>query len=183
MEYLVKSLLDGASLDAGRFQVHRTECHAEDVVDGVLEMLAPIAEARRIELRRDVDPELTVWADEERLIEVLSNLIGNALKFTPEGGRVEVRAHAASGGAAFVVRDTGPGIPAEAMPHVFERFWHGATSRGAGTGLGLYIAKGLVEAHGGRIWVQAGEPNGSAFHFEVPSGEPPTGTPATQHGA
>ncbi len=111
-----------------------------------------------------------VNVDRDRILQVLSNLLGNALKFTPPGGRVQVEAHA--GDAAVIVRvtDTGPGIAADELPHVFDRFWQGAKARRAGAGLGLAIAKGIVEAHGGTIFARSVPGRGATFTFTLPRG-------------
>jgi signal transduction histidine kinase len=107
-------------------------------------------------------------ADPDRIVQVLSNLVGNALKFTPAGGEVAVAAAVLPREIRFSVRDTGPGIPEEARSHVFEQFWKTKASGRKGKGLGLYIAKMIVERHSGRIWVQSDGRTGSVFHFTIP---------------
>ena len=111
-----------------------------------------------------------VLADRDRLLQVFSNLVGNGLKFTPEGGRVRIRANLNGDRAVrFSVDDTGPGIPAESLPHLFELFWQARDRRATlGTGLGLSIARGIVEAHGGSISVESTPGEGSTFTFTVP---------------
>ena len=100
---------------------------------------------------------------------MLSNLLGNAAKFTPEGGRIALRMRPATDEVLFEVADTGPGIAAEDLPHIFGRFWQaGRSRRGAGVGLGLPIAKGIVEAHGGRIRVESAPGEGTRFFFTLP---------------
>lgn len=112
----------------------------------------------------------TLVADRERLVQVLSNLIGNALKFTSPGGRVTVNARAdVDGGHRFAVTDSGPGIPPTALPHLFDRRWQGAPGSRRGLGLGLYIAKLIVEAHGGRIFAESPPGGGSRFTFVLPA--------------
>ena len=109
----------------------------------------------------------------------LSNLVGNALKFTPEGGRITIRAVESGFHTRIEVRDTGPGIASQHLPRVFERFWKADAEGRKGTGLGLYIAKGIVERHRGRIWVESRVGAGSAFIFELPIAPPPdSDTPA-----
>ena len=114
-----------------------------------------------------------IHADPARIQQVLSNLVGNAIKFTPQGGRITIRAE--RGGADEVriaVRDTGPGMAVEQLPHIFGRYWQGKRSDRRGIGLGLAIVKGIVEAHGGRIWVESHPGAGSEFIFTLPVAVP-----------
>ena len=110
-----------------------------------------------------------VLADRDGLCRVFANLIGNAVKFTPEHGRVTVRAALEGDVVRFAVSDTGPGIAEAEVPHVFERFWQSSGHHVPGAGLGLAIAREIVEAHGGRIWVETGRGAGTTFHFTVPA--------------
>ncbi len=112
-------------------------------------------------------------ADVDRLQQVVWNLLSNAIKFTPAGGRVRVGAAACpSGGEVRLwVTDSGPGIPAEHLPHIFRRFWQANSKDSRGIGLGLSIAEGIVEAHGGRIWVESQVGAGSNFYFTLPAVE------------
>jgi signal transduction histidine kinase len=108
-------------------------------------------------------------ADPERIRQLIGNLLSNAVKFTPAGGRVTLSARDCGKEILVSVEDGGPGIPTEDLPHLFDRFWHARrTARVGGTGLGLNIAKGIVEAHGGRIWVETAEGVGSTFFFSLP---------------
>jgi signal transduction histidine kinase len=128
-----------------------------------------------LELRSDVPPDLPeLLADGDRLRQVLENLIGNALKFTPRGGRVAVGARARDGEVVFWVADTGSGIAPGDLPHVFDRFWRAPEGRARreGAGIGLAIVKGIVEAHGGRVWAESTPQRGSTFFFAVPSVPP-----------
>jgi signal transduction histidine kinase len=122
-----------------------------------------------------------VLADRERIAQVFSNLIGNALKFTPSGGRVSVRGWRAKTGVRFAVEDTGPGIPPEDQGHVFDRYWQAQNAQ-MGTGLGLSIAKAIVEGHGGSIRVESTPGQGTRFEFSLPmtgetDGQAEPGTP------
>ena len=102
------------------------------------------------------------------MLQILSNLVGNALKFTPEGGSIFIEARQAGHEAVFSVRDTGQGISEVELPHIFDRFWQAQSTRGAGIGLGLSIVKGVVEAHGGRLWVESKLGSGTTFFFTLP---------------
>jgi histidine kinase len=144
------------------------------LVQTVAKRLAPQAESKRLSLDLELAPDLPrVLADEDRAVQVLTNLTGNALQYTPEGGRVTITARRVDREVQISVRDTGIGIPAEHLPHIFDRFYRADKSRsrrlGGGSGIGLTIARALVEAHGGRLWAEsAGEGQGSTFTFTLP---------------
>jgi PAS domain S-box-containing protein len=171
MSGLLEDLLDVARLEEGRLAVEKTQMEPARLVREVVEATRPIASQSGITMEVEIDPHLpTIEADRARLMQVLDNLIGNALKFTPEGGRVTVRARVeAEGEVHFCVVDTGPGIPSDHIERLFEPFWqaNGADRRGAG--LGLTIAKGIVESHGGRFLVTSIVGRGTDFCFEVPT--------------
>ena len=107
-------------------------------------------------------------ADGARLLQLFSNLVGNAVKFTPAGGTVTVRWRATRDDLAVSVADEGPGIPGEALPHLFTAFWQAGSADRRGVGLGLWIARAIAEAHGGRIWADSEPGGGSVFHFTLP---------------
>jgi signal transduction histidine kinase/DNA-binding response OmpR family regulator len=169
MNRLVLDLLDLERIEAGRLALDpRPELPFALVHDSV-EQLKPLATARSLNLEADAARELpVVLADPVRVQQVISNLVGNAIKFTPEGGTVTVRAERDGDVVCISVIDTGPGIPAQQLPHIFGRFWQADAADRRGLGLGLAIAKGLVEAHGGRIWVESREHMGSTFFFTLP---------------
>lgn len=170
MSRLVEDLLAVKRLDRGRMSVQPSLERPEALVHEALGAARPLAE--RHELRGEVGTGLPpVLADKDRVLQVFSNLLGNAFKFTPPGGTVEVGAALAGPHVCFWVRDTGQGIPAEQQPHVFERFWQGSQHDARGMGLGLAICKGLVEAHGGRIWLESTPGEGSTFRFTLPVAE------------
>ena len=122
-----------------------------------------------MELAAGVDDDVPeVEGDRERVLQVLANLLGNAVKFTPAGGRVALTVQAAPDEVVFAVRDTGPGIAPENQEHVWDRFWKSRTSNRHGAGLGLAISRGIVEAHGGRIWLESAPGDGSTFSFTLP---------------
>ncbi|MDQ7030883.1 MAG: ATP-binding protein [Ardenticatenia bacterium] len=138
-----------------------------------VERLRPLAEEKQITVVQRIPHEIVLPLDRERFGQVVTNLLDNAVKFTPAGGRVTVEATQHQGQVRLVVRDTGPGIPPEALPHIFERFYQLDRARTRdtrrGTGLGLAIAKHLVLAHGGRIWAQSAPGQGAAFFVELPA--------------
>jgi signal transduction histidine kinase len=110
-----------------------------------------------------------VRADPLRVSQIVGNLLGNALKFTPADGRVTLRTSALDGSVVFQVRDTGPGISPEHLEHLFDKFWQARPTDHRGAGLGLAIARGLVEAHGGKIWAESSVGSGSTFTFTMPA--------------
>jgi signal transduction histidine kinase len=166
---LISRLLDAARLDAG--QPLAVEPRPEPVGELIGEALALIEpQASRAELRLEshLPPGLLAQCDRERVLQVLANLLGNAVKFTPSGGTVTVEATSEDGEVRVAVRDTGPGIPEDERPRLFQRHWQSRETAARGSGLGLYIAKGLVEAHGGRLWVESTVGAGSTFTFTLP---------------
>jgi len=169
MHTLIRDLLDLAKIEAGRFSIEPTEEELGSLVEECLELLAPMAEQKRISVEQRLgDPHLLVRADRERIFQVFSNLMGNAIKFTPERGSILLMAEPVGSTVRFSVSDTGPGIPAEQLPHLFNRYWQARKRSQEGTGLGLYIAKGIVEAHGGQLWVESHPGAGSTFFFTLP---------------
>jgi signal transduction histidine kinase len=167
MDRLIRELLDLSRMDAGHFRVEVRPERLEAIVDEALVMLAPLAAEKQIALVAAGGPlEAQIPCDRERMLQVLSNLVGNALHFTPRGGRVTVRLALAPREAEVAVTDDGPGILPEDLPHLFDRYWKSQSRRG--TGLGLAIARGIVDAHGGRIRVESRIGAGSTFTFTLP---------------
>jgi signal transduction histidine kinase len=139
-------------------------------------VLEPLAAEQAVTVGLDVAAGLPpVSCDRHRLMQVLANLLGNAVKVMPGGGAIRLSVRAASGQVLFTVADTGPGIAAEDAAQIFERYWRGQNPGYEGTGLGLAIARGVVEAHGGRIWVESAPGEGAAFTFSLPAEPPPVG--------
>ena len=170
---LIQDLLDVAKVESGRLSLEREALAVGGLLDEAIELHRPLAEAHGLKLEREEEPGLpAVWADRVRVLQVFSNLIGNALRFTPEGGRVTVRARREGTRVRFDVSDTGKGIAPEHLPHLFDRYWQVKRTR-EGAGLGLPIAKGLVEAHGGTIQVESMPGRGSTFSFTLPVPEAP----------
>ena len=166
---LIEDLLDVTRIDARHLSVELIEVVASSLIDEAVLDAAPLAADRSIELGHAwQDGDISVLADRGRIAQVFSNLVGNALKFTPKGGRIDLQGRVAGGEVTFSVADTGSGIPAEDVPRLFDRFWQAQRARRAGAGLGLYIAKGIVEAHGGRLWVESTLGQGTTFFFALP---------------
>jgi signal transduction histidine kinase len=173
MYRLIHDLLDVAAIEEGQLHVTRSSLSAGVLVNDALELLRPLAAAKRIDLVTELPSALPpVIADRERLLQVFSNLGGNAIKFTPKEGRVEIRATGGDAAVEFTVRDTGPGIAPDELPHVFDRFWQLEKTARGGVGLGLAIAKAIVEAHGGDIRVESAPGRGSCFTFTLPVATP-----------
>jgi signal transduction histidine kinase len=169
MDRLIRDLLDMASLQAEHLKLDLGAHGVEGLVREGLLLLEPLAVESAIELRLRLPSEpLQVRCDRDRFFQVLGNLVGNALKFTPEGGVVTVEVEPGESFVRFLVHDTGPGIPAEALPHLFERFWRVPGTGKAGTGLGLTISQGLVQAQGGHMEVRSEQGRGSTFSFTLP---------------
>ena len=170
MNRLIRDLLDFASIQAGRLSVSLRPQEVAAMVNEVLEVTEPLATTKSLRLVADVAPGLAIRCDHDRVIQLFSNLVGNAVKFTPDGGTITVHAAADGEVVRFSVTDTGPGISADELPHVFDRYYQAQRKNRDGIGLGLSIARGIVEAHGGRIWVESEEGKGSTFFFTLPQG-------------
>jgi PAS domain S-box-containing protein len=170
MNRLIQDLLDVTRMEAGHLSVEMTMQPIGEVISEALEAQRPHAAEVATELRSDLTSELPeLRADRDRLIQVFENLIGNALKFAPPGSQVVVGAQARGPDVLCWVADNGPGIPADAKAHLFDRFWQLKRADRRGAGLGLPIVKGIVEAHGGRIWVESLPGEGSTFFFTIPA--------------
>lgn len=172
-ERLLADLLDLESLEGGLNLEKQNQCPRALVAEGV-EQVEGQAREKSVAIETEVDAsDKHVPCDRERVLRVFSNLLENALRFSPEGGTIKVRAAAANGQVEFSVSDNGPGIPPESLQRVFDRYWRAAQEqtgrRRDGLGLGLTIAKGIVEAHGGRIWVESQTGKGSTFSFTLPA--------------
>jgi len=170
---LTDDLLKLSRIEAGRLELEIRPSRVEALVNGCIETTRLKAEAKGIQIHVDLNGNaLMVRGDGAQLSEVLQNLLDNAVQYTPSGGKIEVQARSNGQGVVFTVSDTGIGIPESDLERIFERFYRvdAARSREAGgTGLGLAIARHIVEAHGGRIWVESAIGQGSRFHFSIPS--------------
>lgn len=171
MDRLIQDLLDVTRIETGRLPVDKVPVSAAGLLESALQTLRPLVKEAGITLREDVPPALPqVEADAERIGQVLSNLVGNAIKFTTKGGQITVSARAEADVVRVSVTDTGTGISREQLPHIFDRFWQSSQSsiRSRGAGLGLPIARGIVRAHGGELGVESEPGKGSTFFFSIP---------------
>ena len=166
MDRLIMDLLDVSRMEAGRFSVQPAPESLRSIIAEARELLDPIATAKTITLHTELPADDSILlVDRDRVMQVMSNLIGNAIKFTPEGGSITIAAQSEEGMVRLSVIDTGIGIDEENLNRIFDRFWH--SGEGGGSGLGLAIAQGIVRAHNGRIWVESAK-EGTRFHFTLP---------------
>lgn len=168
MDALIQDLLDFSRAEAGRFGVDTQTVSTDVLLRNALRTLAPLATDKGVRVVMEWPDDLPdVNVDPERIVQVVSNVVGNAIKFTPTGGTITVTAAVRSDAVHISVTDTGPGISPEHLPHIFDRYWQ-SSRRNRGAGLGLPIAKTIIEAHGGRIWAESAVGNGAVFHFTLP---------------
>jgi signal transduction histidine kinase len=170
MAGLIQDLVEVVALESGGAALSPAPVSPGDLVEGAVELFREMAVQRGLSVGTSVLPGLpTLEADHARVLRVLSNLLGNALKFTPAGGLISVSAAPAEDAVRFTVADTGSGIALEHLPRIFDRYWQVRRGEKEGLGLGLAIAKGIVEAHGGRIWAESVQGEGATFHFTLPA--------------
>jgi signal transduction histidine kinase len=172
---LVDQLLDLSRLESGDVPLRIEKLPLQPLVDDLISEIDVALSGRTVVLRNDVPPDLpSISADRERLHQVLFNLVDNAVRFTPAGGSVTVSARRRNGSVEVAVSDTGSGIPPEHLPRLFERFYRADPARGrgeGGTGIGLAIARSVVEAHGGQIRAESEPGRGSVFTFDLPAAD------------
>jgi signal transduction histidine kinase len=173
MNRLIGDLLDTTRLQAGRLRLDIRDVDVGSLISDAIETSRPAARQRNIELSAEAPQGYRLCADPGRLLQVIGNLLTNAIKFTPAGGRVMLSAKPVAGETVFAVSDNGPGMTPEDMNHLFDRFWQARDVDSRGIGLGLTISKGIVEAHGGRIWVESEPGSGSTFSFSIPASTKP----------
>ena len=167
---IIQDLLDVARMEAGGLSLRKRPEALAAIIKSAIDMHRPLAEQKSLQLEVALEEALpAIAADRDRLLQVLSNLLGNAIKFTPPDGRIVLRAQRTSAGAQVTVSDTGPGIQPQDIPRVFDLFWQATRGARDGAGLGLGIARGLVAAHGGRLWVESVPGHGASFHFTLPA--------------
>lgn len=168
---LVTSLLDLTRMQAGMMPYHFTIADFNGLVHRTVTEILPLAESKNIWIEKNLAKVPLIKIDEERILQVLRNLVGNAVKFTPEGGRVELTVGPDDNQVSVVVRDTGPGISSDQAGRIFDKFQQGSASGGnrlKGSGLGLAIVKHIIQTHGGKVWVESEEGKGSSFCFVLP---------------
>lgn len=169
MDSLIQDLLTVSHLESGTFSVDRAAVDLRALLQEALELFEQQAREAGVVLECHVDPDAgLVMGDPIRLNQIISNLVGNAIKFTPTGGRVTVRAVREPSRVVIAVEDTGPGIPPGELPHIFDRFWQAESKHRAGAGLGLSISKAIAEAHGGLLEVQSTPGRGTTFDLTIP---------------
>jgi two-component system sensor histidine kinase GlrK len=169
---LVNSLLDLSKMEAGMMDYRFEEASLGALIAKAETEMLPLVESKKVKLESKVGSELClVKVDQERILQVLRNLLGNAIKFTSEGGSVKVVARAVDGKVEVQIQDTGPGIPSENLSRIFEKYQQALPGNHSlkGTGLGLAIAKHIITAHGGHIWAQSKPGSGSTFIFVLPA--------------
>ena len=164
---IIEDLLEMSRIISGKTRLDVQPTDLSAVIDAAVESLLPAAEARQIRIAKLVDPIDPIMGDPARLQQVLWNLIGNAIKYTPNGGVITVSLEELAGSINIKIKDTGYGIPADALPHIFDRYYKSADSRGMG--LGLSIAKYIVEAHGGEIRAESEAGKGTTISFTLPA--------------
>jgi PAS domain S-box-containing protein len=168
-ERLTRDLLDVTRIESGHLTLARERLSTLDLLRDGVEAVRPLATTAEVELQVEAPSEIrAVDADRSRVLQVLDNLAGNAVKFSPRGRRVVVGVAAAGDEVVFRVKDEGPGIPPDQIPNLFDRYWQARRADRRGLGLGLAISKAIVEAHGGRIWVESEAGAGSTFFFTLP---------------
>lgn len=168
MNSLLEDLLDTAQIEAGRYQLSRLALSVTSLLEEACSLLVMLTTEKNIELNCTSAQGLVIDADPERIFQVLSNLVGNAIKFTPKGGRINIDAVADGDDVLFRVSDDGIGIPAQHLPYIFQRYWSVKEGNPRGNGLGLYICQGIITAHGGRLWADSSLDSGSVFSFTLP---------------
>jgi signal transduction histidine kinase len=169
MNRLIDDLLDVVRMEAGCLYLNFGSCDIADVLVEIMESFQTRATQQGLSLALCPEPpSAIIHADKERLVQMIDNLVGNALKFTPRGGCVSVGGYVEPDEVGVIVADTGPGIPEEQRERLFDRFWQARSADRRGLGLGLHIAKSIAEAHGGRLWVESTIGSGSTFHFAMP---------------
>ena len=165
----IEGILDFSTIESGNLVLLPQSCAPSAILDEVTELLEPIAHAKSIALQKQISDLPWIECDRVRVMQVLNNLVGNAIKFTHPGEKIILRARQlADEKIIFEIQDAGPGVPQAEQAHIFDRYWQAEKAQRQGHGLGLSIAKGVVEAHHGQIWMENNPTGGSTFSFTLP---------------
>ena len=165
---LTNRILDAAKIDSGNLLIDRRPIPPGLPIRNVARLFSQLAEEKSVQLQISIHCSTDIYADLDRITQVLNNLIGNALKFSPRGGKIVIGVNGQENDALFFVSDTGVGIKPEYLPHLFDKYWQTQQSSSKSLGLGLAIAQGIVFAHGGRIWAESEVGKGTTLYFTVP---------------
>lgn len=165
---LIADILDVESMAAGKLNLEFKVCDICAIMSDAVNSVAHLAKDRNITIEQSITPDCSITCDHTRISQILSNLLGNAIKFTPEGGHIDLTARWTDGHLLILVKDSGPGVPEEKKNKIFEKFAQIGSKDRRGLGLGLYISKVLVEAHGGKLWVESSADKGSTFCIQLP---------------
>jgi signal transduction histidine kinase len=169
MNRVINDLTDAAKIEAGRLELEPQECPLKEAFHSAVESMRLLFGEKRVNFAAHIpDDGKSLKVDLSRLSQALENLLGNALKFTPPGGSVILKVTPLENEVQVSLTDTGPGIPAEVIDRIFEPYWQGDRTRN-GMGLGLFIAKRIIETHGGKIWAQSSPGRGTTFYFTLPA--------------
>ena len=180
MQRLILGLLDMAKLQAGTFALHRRSCTVSSLFVELGEIVRPLAQQKALTMKGTEDSTpIKIYCDCDRILQVLANVVSNAIKFTPSRGFIEITAKRQNEIALFAVKDTGPGLSQEHLIHMFDRNWQARETAALGTGLGLWIAKSVVEAHGENIWAESVLDQGVTVFFTIPTTEMERENPAS----
>ena len=171
MRRLIGDLVDAASMESGTFRIEKDDSRLAEILTLSADAFREAAAGRRISLTVSTEECQPVRFDHQRILQVMANLVGNALKFTPAGGRIAIRLQGANGGCQVSVADSGSGVRKEKLESIFDRFTQERRTNGRGLGLGLFIVRSIVEAHGGKVWAESRPGRGSTFYFTLPATE------------
>jgi light-regulated signal transduction histidine kinase (bacteriophytochrome) len=173
MNSLLEDLLDTAKIESGRYHMACVPLNVTSLLEEACSLLVTLTNEKDIELNCTATSDLVIKADPERIFQVLTNLVGNAIKFTPRGGKITIHAAGSGKEVVFTVKDNGVGITADDLPHIFQRYWSVTKGNPKGNGLGLYICEGIISAHGGQLSAQSLPGEGSVFTFNLPAHDGP----------
>ncbi|MGK3982217.1 ATP-binding protein [Sorangium sp. So ce136] len=167
---LAQDLVDAMSIESGSLKIGKGAHEVEPILDKAIELVGPTVALKPLEIAKELPHDVPpIACDRDRIVQVLATLLGNAMRFTPKGGRITVRAEVSGTDARFSISDTGPGIASEMQPLLFARHAPARRPLGQGMGLAAFVTKGIVEAHGGTIWVESSPGQGSTFFFTIPA--------------